>query len=239
MSDPIIKIYSEPTEVASAFAEHLKITISESSGPTFSLALSGGSTPKLLFDVLATDYREIIPWDKVHLYWGDERCVPPDHAESNYGMTKKHLLDHIKIPEENVHRIIAENFDVEVNRYSREIASNIADVNDLPAFDLVMLGMGEDGHTASIFPDSIDLITSGEICAIASHPVSGQKRITITGPIINNARQVCFLVTGKGKKEKVNEIFGRNGNWRSYPAAHIDPLHGFLYWFLDQGAAPN
>ena len=238
MSDLTINVFDNPTEVARNFAEHLEKQIKAQGSDSFSIALSGGSTPKLLFDILAADYRQSIPWEKVHFYWGDERCVPPHDPDSNYGMTKNHLLDHIDIPESNVHRMIAETYEIEVTRYARELSDQLPERNDLPRFDLIMLGMGEDGHTASIFPDALNLINTPEVTALATHPESGQKRVTLTGNVINNADQICFLVTGAGKKPKVTEILSEKGDWKDYPASYIKPTYGGLHWFLDSAAAP-
>jgi len=204
------------------------------------VALSGGSTPKILFDILAKEYDDKFDWEKIHFYWGDERCVPPYDDESNFKMTREHLFDKIKIPTENIHRILGENNpDDEAPRYSDEIRSNLDSQSGLPAFDLIILGMGDDGHTASIFPHQMRLLTKEKICAVARHPESGQNRITLTGPVINNAKSVAFLVTGSGKREKVTEIFSKSKSAEAYPAYHIKPTSGELHWFLDKDAAPE
>ncbi|MEL7342864.1 MAG: 6-phosphogluconolactonase, partial [Bacteroidota bacterium] len=173
-------------------------------GETYHIALSGGSTPRLLFEYLSEHFRESIPWGDVHLWWGDERCVPPDHEESNYLMTKETLLKGVILPPENVHRIKGENSPAdEAVRYANEMKKSIPQKNDLPVFDLIYLGLGTDGHTASIFPDRMDLLTSTDLTAVASHPESGQTRISLTGPVLNNARKIAFLVTGASKAELV------------------------------------
>ena len=234
--DPSVKIYPNPSEVAKEFAiffAHLT-----KSKEKLHVALSGGSTPKLLFDQLATDNFRDIDWKKVHLFWGDERCVPPEDEESNYKMTFDHLLSKIDIPQTNVHRIRGEDHpEKEAERYSKEISSLLPQKPEVPTFDLILLGMGEDGHTASIFPDQMHLLTSPKICAVARHPQSGQQRVTLTGKVINNAEMVSFLVTGRGKAEKVATIRNQQTNWMNYPAAHVRPVNGQLYWFLDEAAA--
>ncbi len=229
-------ITPDPKSVAHHFANYL-FALSQKSG-ALHVALSGGSTPQLLFDVLAADFKNKIDWTKLHFYWGDERCVPPGDPDSNFGMTKNHLFDHVAVPEKNIHRILGENEPLpEAGRYGREIEKNLPQANNLPCFDLIILGLGTDGHTASIFPHQMELLQQKEICAVATHPDSGQKRVSLTGPVINNAREVAFLVTGAGKKEKIGEIMHQKGNWRSYPAAFVQPTDGKLHWFMDEAAA--
>ncbi|HVD97940.1 MAG TPA: 6-phosphogluconolactonase [Cytophagaceae bacterium] len=233
-----LKVYKDGNEVASAFADYLVESIKKKNDKFF-IALSGGSTPKLLFALLAEEaYKNKIDWSKVHLFWGDERCVPPDHADSNYKMTYEQLISKINIPAGNIHRVLGENDpQEEAKRYSKEIDTLLPKENHLPVFDLVMLGMGDDGHTLSVFPHEIGLLKSDKICEVATHPTSGQKRVTLTGKIANNATVAAFLVTGSNKAEKVLEIFKKENNWNSYPAAHIHPSHGKLYWFMDKDAA--
>jgi 6-phosphogluconolactonase len=233
-----LKVYKDGKEVATAFADYLVDLINKKTGNVF-IALSGGSTPKLLFALLAEDrYKAKIDWNKVHLFWGDERCVPPDHADSNYKMTHDQLLSKIKIPAVNVHRVLGENDpQAEAKHYSEEIASLLPKENNLPVFDLVMLGMGDDGHTLSIFPHQMELLESDKICEVAIHPTSGQKRVTLTGTIANNAKVAAFLVTGKNKAEKILEILKQQKDWNKYPASYINPSSGSLFWYLDEEAA--
>ena len=236
--NPALHIYPSKTEAASAFAQILSEQVN-AKDESFHLALSGGSTPKLLFTLLAENYRNEIPWERVHLWWGDERCVPPDHEESNYRMTQEFLLFSINIPKRNIHRVRGEDRpEQEAIRYGEEIEAHLEHKNDLPVFDMIMLGMGSDGHTASIFPDNMALLDSSQTCAVAIHPDSGQKRVTLTGKVINQAREVAFLVTGASKKEKVQTILGNAEGARAYPAAHIQPVEGKLSWYLDEAAAP-
>ncbi|MBG49551.1 MAG: 6-phosphogluconolactonase [Pseudozobellia sp.] len=233
-----LKIYSDKQEVASEFSNFFAEKVKESD--SFHVALSGGSTPKIVFDVLANEFGSDLDWNKVHFYWGDERCVPPTDDESNYKMTVEHLLSKIEIPEENIHRIKGENEPKgEAVRYSEVIEQYLSESNGIPTFDLVILGMGDDGHTASIFPHEIDLWHSEKTCEVAVHPDSGQRRITITGKIINAAATVAFLVTGEGKAEKVGEIVRRTGSFKDYPATLVAPKSNNLYWFLDDAAAAN
>ena len=226
----------DPQSAAARFAEALIEVVR--SKERVHIALSGGSTPKILFELLAKDFRGKVDWNEVHFYWGDERCVPPDHPESNFLMTKSNLLDHIEIPEGNIHRIKGEEDpEKEAVRYGDFLVDNMKTYRKLPRFDLIMLGLGTDGHTASIFPDQMDLLSSEEVCAVARHPESGQKRVTLTGTVINNAAEVAYLVSGKSKAEKVREILQQKGEYASYPASHIDPHDGNLVWYLDEAAA--
>ena len=204
------------------------------------IALSGGSTPKMLFQLLSqSPYRDKIKWEVLHFFWSDERCVPPDHPESNYGMTQKKLLQYIKIPNSNIHRIKGESLpDEAAHSYSTEIYKNVPSYDDgIPRFDWILLGVGDDGHTASLFPGSEVLYIRDKLCAVAVHPVSGQHRITMTLPLINHAKRVTFLVTGKSKRKIVFDIFNQTPGFERYPAAHVNPVQGKLVWLLDKAAA--
>lgn len=231
-----IKIFENPVETASNFGDYFIKTASKRE--RFHIALSGGSTPRILFDYLAGTYKTSEAWKYIHLFWGDERCVPPDDDESNFRMTEEHLLKKITMPSENIHRIKGEdNPNKEAVRYGEEVRSNLSYKTGLPLFDLIILGLGEDGHTASIFPNQMGLLNSQDICQVAVHPGSGQKRITLTGNVINNAAEVIFLVTGDSKKEILAEIINKSEKWKTYPAAHIHPVSGNLKWYVDKAAA--
>lgn len=229
-------ISTDAQATAQAFAEFLIDQINQSD--SLNVALSGGSTPKILFELLADEYEEEVDWTKLNLYWGDERCVPPTDGDSNYKMTNDLLITQVSIPDSHVHRVLGENDpEEEAVRYGNEIKENLPAANGLPQFDIIILGMGGDGHTASIFPHEIELLNDERICAIGINPDSGQKRVTLTGPMINNAKHVCFLVTGDGKAEKVDEIFNKKKGSEKYPATHIAPKDGTLTWYIDQAAA--
>lgn len=233
-----LKKFKTKQEVALYFSRYLAIVIS--SRNEVHIALSGGSTPKIVFDELASNFQEDIDWSEVHLYWGDERCVPPDDAQSNYRMTVTHLLSKIDIPEANIHRIHGERDPSdEADRYATLLTDRLPVKNGIPRFDMVILGMGDDGHTASIFPHEIELWHSARLCEVATHPEIDQKRITLTGQMINNADLITFLVTGKGKADKVKEIIGREEGAEHYPASLVAPTHGKLLWFLDEEAASS
>lgn len=204
----------------------------------FNIALSGGSTPKAVFDYLTVNYKSKIDWQKVKLFWGDERYVPPDNPESNYKMTYESLISRIEIPPQNIFRIHGENNPVEeAKNYANVIAGNVPINNSLPQFDLIMLGLGEDAHTASIFPDRLELLESDNICATVEHPSTKQKRITLTGKVINNSAKVVFLVTGKNKSKIVDTILNKRSGYELLPASFINPTDGELIWLLDSEAA--
>jgi 6-phosphogluconolactonase len=202
------------------------------------IALSGGSTPRLFFKQLAKIGNKI-SWHNVQFYWGDERCVPPDHSDSNFGLAKKSLFDKIDISSSNLHRIRGENDpDMETKRYENQIRKCISKSDDtFPVFDWILLGLGEDGHTASIFPGNIPVIQSKEICAVTSHPQSSQKRITLTLPVINLAERITFLVSGANKAKIVADILNNNSSKTTYPAAMVQSQKNPVEWYLDKEAA--
>jgi 6-phosphogluconolactonase len=235
-----IEIFPTPFELAEKFAEELvnMVARSEKGGHHFTIALSGGSTPELLYSVIGDHFSKAINWEKIHFFWGDERCVPPDDRESNYGMAKKSLFSKINLPSDNIHRIHGEaDPDEEASRYAGEISEYTRKRDGLPVFDLVILGLGEDGHTASIFPSNIILMESERVCDVATHPLSDQKRITLTGRTINNADKVTFLVTGKKKSGIVEKILNKDFSSQNFPASLIVPAYGEIIWFLDKEAA--
>jgi 6-phosphogluconolactonase len=203
----------------------------------FSVALSGGSTPRKLFRLLAEEpYRAQVPWKQVHLFWGDERCVAPDDSGSNYRLAEEALIAHVPIPPENVHRIRGE---VEADMAAQAYENRLQDFfcGPRPRFDLVLLGLGEDGHTASLFPGSPLLDEKERLAAAAtvSYQDRPAQRVTLMLPAINTARQVLFLVAGYAKAEVVQAVI--EGPAGRYPAQRIRPTAGHLTWLLDTEAA--
>lgn len=238
--EPIIRIFQTPAELAEEFASDIVsgIMVAFHKEKNFNIALSGGTTPKRLFSVLADEFNGSIPWKNVHLFWGDERCVAPEDQQSNYQCAKQYLLDKIDIPGTNIHRIKGEDDPVaESDRYANEIKDFVKSKNGFPSFDLIILGMGLDGHIASIFPDQQALLHSEKICEVSIHPVTSQKRITLTGKVLNNAALLSFLVTGKSKAWLVSEILNKAKEADYYPASHIIPENGKLEWLLDEEAS--
>ena len=232
-----IRIFETDLDLFEAYSELILSELEEKD--RINICLSGGSTPKALFSYWAKESNFDIPWENIRIFWGDERCVPPDDEESNFGMTRKYLLEHINIPQENIFRIMGENDPVEeIERYSKIIGDVVESKRGLPSFDIMMLGMGEDGHTASIFPYQIKLWNSNEYCTIGTHPISGQKRVSVTGKIINNSKVVTFLVTGRSKSRIVQEIIENKSEvTHLYPAALVKPVSGDIQWFLDVESA--
>lgn len=241
-SDPLpnIQIFRSHESMAVKLYGQISQAVNKASAAhkDFNIALSGGSTPIKLFDIIARNFYETINWKNIHIYWGDERCVPPDDPQSNYGNAYNSILRYTEIPEDNIHRIKGENApEMEKLRYQELVRQNLDQVNSLPCFDMIMLGVGDDGHTASIFPDQMYMLDYPGICGIAVQPVTGQKRITLTGNVINNARYILFLVTGKPKAKILKTIIKRSRGWEKYPAAYINSKEGTLAWFLDTEAA--
>lgn len=237
--DKILKIFPSPYELAISFAEEMVNMIAESvkNSNDFTVALSGGSTPELLFTILSEKFAGSVSWKNVHIFWSDERCVPPENVESNFRMAQTKFLSKIEIPSRNIHRINGEDDpEKEASRYSEEISLHTGKRDGFPLFDLILLGLGEDGHTASIFPGHTELLDSDKTCMVAIHPNTLQKRISLTGKVINNAEVVAFLVTGKKKEEIVKKIFKKDRSALNYPASHIMPVYGRLIWFIDKEA---
>jgi len=239
----IINIFNTANELADklaiTFYDHVRDLCLKKSKIT--IALSGGHTPELLFKKIAARLPspDALPdLSKVHFFWGDERCVPPHHPDSNYRMANLYLLRALHINESNVHRIRGERKpEEEILRYREDILQHVTLKNGVPVFDWIFLGMGDDGHTASIFPDQMSLLHSDELCAAAVHPLSGQQRITFTGKTIINARLITFLVTGRRKSKIIKEIMNDEPVAKLYPASYIKPLKGKLEWYLDKEAA--
>ena len=208
------------------------------SRPYVTVALSGGSTPIKLFQIWADEYRTRIDWSRIHFFWGDERCVPHESPESNFGEANRIWLSHVDIPASNIHPIMGDADPIqEAIRYQSEIGRWVPAVDGVPQFDLILLGMGSDGHTASIFPDQMELLTSDQLCAVAEHPVSGQKRISITGRLIDHGLWVAFLIAGKDKQETLDQVLTQKGDYQKFPAAMIEAKQ--VDFFVDQAAWPD
>jgi 6-phosphogluconolactonase len=203
----------------------------------FIFALSGGATPKSLYTLLASDeFRASIPWAKIHFFWGDERCVPPDHPDSNYGMALESLLSKVAVPKENIHRIEAElPPEAAAEKYAREIREFFRlSGSALPRFDLILLGLGDDGHTASLFSGSAALDETRRFVVATYVEKLKTYRITLTLPVLNHAANICFLATGESKAGAVRDVLQRS---KDFPARRIAPVDGRLVWFLDESAA--
>jgi 6-phosphogluconolactonase len=207
----------------------------------FTVALSGGSTPRNLYELLAEPgYAERVAWEHVHFFWGDERCVPPDHPESNYRMVRAALLSKISLPDANTHRMAGEKEpQFAAAEYEKTLVNFFSlEPGEWPRFDLMLLGVGEDGHTASLFPGS-DALEIRESLVMASHLERlNANRLTLTLPVINHAARIWFLAAGASKAAIVGEIFKDQAASR-YPAARVKPKDGRLTWFISQDAATD
>jgi len=231
-------IYPDLDTLAAAFVCDLSRFLAESAaeGRTVHLALSGGNTPLAVYSQIARASASE-DWSHVHLYWGDERCVPPGDPGSNYGSALEQMIGPLNLPAGRIHRIRGEDDPgKEAERYGRLLLDQLPVEEGYPVFDWVWLGMGDDGHTVSIFPGQEKLWHSPEPCVVSEHPGTGQRRITITGGVINAARRVAFLVAGQSKSKAVNEIVMKEGRYLEYPAFHVAPASGFLEWYLDMEA---
>lgn len=200
------------------------------------LALSGGSTPRALFRLLATEeWRAQAPWAHCHIWWADERCVPPDHHDSNYGVAYNLLLSHL--PVQYVHRLHGEMEDAEAaaRRYEAELRHVFGlGPRARPRFDLIMLGMGADGHTASLFPGSVALDERRALATTAWAPVAPHRRLTLTLPVLNRAAEVIFLVSGPDKAPALAQVFAANPALPLLPAALVRPTRGRVRWLVEK-----
>jgi 6-phosphogluconolactonase len=206
----------------------------------FCVALSGGSTPRGVYSLLANDQSNPhtqLPWDKVFIFFGDERHVPPDHPDSNYRMASESLLSKVPVPPQNVFRVFAElDANEAAQKYEDQLRSFFGlRLNDCPRFDLIMLGLGPDGHTASLFPDSKALDENVRLVVANWVEKFQQYRITFTFPVLNHAAEVMFLVAGGDKAQILKDVL--NPETSQFPAQKVLPENGKLLWLLDQDAA--
>jgi 6-phosphogluconolactonase len=202
------------------------------------LALSGGNTPRGLYKVL-TEKKEL-KWDKVHIFWSDERYVPPDNEQSNYRSANENIISKINIPVDNIHRVetelpvndAAEKYEQEIIKTWNNGSSTGSSVNDstVPVFDLILLGIGDDGHTASLFPGTPALNEDKKLVSSNYIPALKAERITFTYKLINNASVIIFLVSGSSKKEILQKIF--KDKEKTFPASGVDPVNGKVYWMI-------
>jgi len=235
-----ILICADPAELAREsarrFAELAEVFTNDVG--RFTVALSGGSTPKAMFQILAEKhFADALPWRSIYFFWGDERCVPPDHPDSNYRMAWETLLSKVPIPTENIFRIPAEDEDHHraAAVYSETLQKFFAE--EWPHFDLVFLGMGPDGHTASLFPGTAALHAHDRIAAPNYVEKFQSWRITLTADAINRARNIIFLVAGPDKAPALKEVIRGPRNPELYPSQLIEPYYGTLLWMIDEAAA--
>ena len=204
---------------------------------TCSIVLSGGSTPRTLYQLLASDFRNRIPWANVHVFWGDERYVAPDDPGSNYRMAREALLDHVPCPPANIHPMPTHypGPDVAAREYERTLRDRFA--REWPHFDLVLLGIGDDGHTASLFPGSLALAERTRWVVAARAPVEPYVRVTLTLPALTRGSAVHVLVSGAAKAEALRHVLEGAGDWIKYPAAGVRLGTASVIWWADREAA--
>ena len=234
---PLIRIFKDLEELSRAaadlFVEQATRSIAERN--QFLVALNGGGTPNRLFQLLATECRDKLDWTRVHVFWGDERCVPPDDPGSSYGQAWEVLLSHVPIPEANIHRVKGELDPGQAsNDYSVILKEFAPSPLDWPRFDLVYLGMGEDGHTASLFPGSPVDVSEPTLPVTAQYQDRPANRVTLTPIVFNSARIIVFMATGEKKAQTFAEVLSDRYNPELYPAQRIRPEDGRLIWLVDQ-----
>ncbi len=234
-----VQVLPTKNDVARKAADEFVRAVAESvqERGAFSVALAGGSTPLGMYQLLAGEpYRSQVEWERVLFFWGDERCVPPDDPESNYGAAAAALVSRLGLPEANVHRMRGELDPHEAaTAYERELRHAIG--GEPPRFDLILLGMGDDGHTASLFPGTDALGETGRI-VVANHvPKLDAWRLTFTSTLINAAHRVLFLVTGEGKAEALRAVLEGEPDPNTYPSQLVQPTDARLLFLLDEPAA--
>jgi 6-phosphogluconolactonase len=237
-----IRVLTTPQELFAAAAEEIVRLANQAVAERgrFTIALSGGSTPKSLYNLLATNARTTLPWDRMYFFWSDERHVPPDDPDSNYRMVNEAMLSKVPVPPGNVFRVPTENPDAAAA--AREYESTLRkffgfEPGQFPQFDLILLGMGPDGHTASLFPGTAGLQEKSRLVIANWVEKLKTHRLTFTLPVLNAARSVAFLVSGTDKASVLRSVLEEKVPGEQYPAKLVQPTDGKLTWFLDRGAA--
>ncbi len=235
---PETRVLADPASVGRAAADFILDCTGRAlhAGGWFTIALSGGATPRTLYALLASSpWKESFPFNTMHFFWADERCVPPDHAESNFKLASDAFLSHVPVQPSQIHRIHGEEGpEAAAEAYEKELALFFGAA--LPRFDLVLLGVGEDGHTASLFPGTRELSEKNHTVLPVHLPDARRSRVTLTLPVLNQATQVLFLATGTAKAAILHDIIAE-GNPNQCPAGLVRPEHGSLLWMIDNAAA--
>lgn len=237
-----IRILTTPQELFAAAAEEVVHAADQAvkERGRFTIALSGGSTPKSLYNLLATNARNTLPWDRMFFFWGDERHVPPTDADSNYRMADEAMLSKVPVPAGNVFRVAAENPDAAAaaEAYEQTLRKFFQlNAGEFPNFDLILLGMGPDGHTASLFPGTAGLQEKSHLVIANWVEKLKTHRLSFTLPVLNAARCVAFLVSGTDKAPALHAVLEENVSGEQYPSKLIQLKDGKLIWFLDRAAA--
>jgi 6-phosphogluconolactonase len=237
-----IRILTTPQELFEAAAEEVLRAAQDAVAQRgrFTIALSGGSTPKSLFNLLATNARNVFPWDLTFFFWGDERHVPPTDPDSNYRMAEEAMLSKIPVPAGNVFRVPAENPDAAAaaEAYEQTLQKFFQlKPGQVPVFDLILLGMGPDGHTASLFPGTAGLHEKSKLVIANWVDKLKASRLTLTLPVLNAARCVVFLVSGTDKAPVLRAVLEEDVPGEQYPSKLVRPSNGKLVWLVDRAAA--
>jgi 6-phosphogluconolactonase len=236
---PEVRVFADVNELSLRAAEAMVRTINESvqTNGSFSLALSGGNTPRTLYRLLSSQFRDQIPWAKVHVFWGDERYVPLDDPHSNYRMARETLLDAVPCPTVNVHPMPTElpDPDLAARDYEKTLRSYFS--KDWPRFDLVLLGLGDEGHTVSLFPGSSALEETKRWVVAVKTQAKPPLRLTLTLPVLSHAANVYFLVTGSNKAQVLHHVLKGSPDPKNYPASGLRLTQGTVIWWVDREAA--
>lgn len=237
-----IRKLATPQELFAAAAEEIVVAANEAVARRgrFTIALSGGSTPKSLFTLLASNARSSLNWEQTFFFWGDERHVPPDDKDSNYRMADEAMLSKIPVSSANVFRVPAENPDADAAAlaYEQTLRKFFSlEQGQFPRFDFILLGMGPDGHTASLFPETLALTETSRLVVANWVEKLKASRITFTLPVLNAARRVAFLVSGTDKAAVLRTVLQSDAPGEQYPSKLVQPTDGKLIWFLDGAAA--
>jgi 6-phosphogluconolactonase len=234
----MIRIHKDVEALGLAVAEFFleKACLAVEQKGRFTVSLAGGETPRRIYEILGKPpYSNNIPWKQVHIYWGDERFVPADNVRSNQLMARKALLDHVPIPPEQIHPILCEISPQQAaENYEKVIDATFPEAK--PQFDFIFLGLGSDGHTASLFPYTSVLTEQDHWAGHVYLPEQDSHRVTLTAPLINQAMTIVFMVTGGAKAEILREVLEGSQDHQRLPSQMIAPSKGELYWFLDQDA---
>jgi 6-phosphogluconolactonase len=236
---PDLRVCTDVHDLSCRAAEAAVTTINDAvrTAGKCSIVLSGGSTPRTLYRLLASQFRTQIPWAHVQVFWGDERYVPPEDPSSNYRMAKETLLDHVPCPAANIHPMPTHFPSADAAARDYELTLRNHFVEQWPHFDLVLLGIGDDGHTASLFPGSLALAERTRWVVAAQAPVAPQLRLTLTLPALSRAAAVSVLVAGATKAEALRHVLEGAGDWIRYPAAGVRLGTGSVIWWADREAA--
>lgn len=233
---PRVEVFQDLDTLSMAAARRLARAVAESQGPSLTIALSGGSTPRGTYRFLARHFATLLPWERVHFFWGDERWVPADDPASNYRMAREALLDVLPVPPSHIHPIPTDAATPEegARRYEELLLKHFG--NEAPRFDIMLLGIGDDGHTASLFPGSPALAERERLVVVTEAPSAPTTRISLTFPVLNASRSTIVLAAGTSKRPIINTILHDPDRARAlYPAARLAP-EGALTWLLDAEA---